>query len=281
MFALAVLLAACSLVSGRDYRLRDTPSVSHSIVNLGKMEFNVYMNPKTSVPEFPKNEFEMIHDTKPMHTIRSESAECPCTQNRHRNRNQDLHSSHDMLSKILMNDDLFSFKDTMSSSLCCPSHEQIQEEFYVEYNPKTGPQSLRQNMPVFPHGAPVIQSIPPMPIMPIDKAYPKPMQYLPLIFDTLFSNKGPQRPKPKTLEIFMFPTRKLGTTTPTTKETEVTTESDIQVVGDKKTTMVYDLLGANSSVKKDLQKEVGEHLKNMDSVVDTDKTTSAVQNNTL
>ncbi|XP_061712972.1 uncharacterized protein LOC133521881 isoform X1 [Cydia pomonella] len=283
MFALSVLLAACSLVSGRDYRLRAMPSVSHSIVNLGKMEFNVYMNAKTAVPELPNNEYEMIHDTKPMHTIRSESAECPCQQNRLRNRNQDMHSPHDMLSKILMNDDLFSFKDTMSSPLCCSSHEQIQEEFFVEINPKTGPQSvpLRQNMPVFQHGAPMIQSIPPMPIMPIDKAYPKPMQFLPLIFDTLYPNKGPQRPKSKTLEIILFPTRKLVTTTPPTKTTEATTESDIQVVGDKKTTMVYDLIAANSSVKKDLKQEVGEHLKNMDAVIDTDKTTSAIQSNTL
>ncbi|XP_047995711.1 uncharacterized protein LOC125233676 [Leguminivora glycinivorella] len=282
MLALTFVLAASSLVSARDYRLRAPPSVSHSIVNLGKMEFNVYMNPKTGVPEFLNPEYEAIHDTKPMHTIRSEPAECPCQQSRIRGRTQDVHSPHDMLSKILMNNDLFSFKDNMNSPLCCSSLEQIQEEFFVEINPKVGPQPLplRQGMPLIPHGAPIIQSIPPMPVIPFDKAYPKSMQYLPMIFDTLYPNKGPLRPNSKTLEIILLPTRK-PTTKAAPKKIQKPTETEIQIVGDKKTTMVYDLIAANSSVKKDLKQEIGEHLKNMDAVVDTDKTTSAIQSNTL
>lgn len=194
--------------------------------------------------ESPKSQIEWVHPSKSRTNLRSDLAEeCPCSGNM-RQRDLSLNPA-DLLSKILMSNDFFPFKDPVSSNQCCTSHEQIQEEFYIEFSPKQ-------------HQAPMARQLMPQNTMFLNQQFQS-KPYIPFLTDTFFpvpnNQAGPTKPKSKAIEIFFFPTKKT-VEQPKLKPTPVRTATpDIQVVGDKKTTMLIDLIPPKSSVKKDLTQD--------------------------
>lgn len=194
--------------------------------------------------ESPKSQIEWVHPSKSRTNLRSDLAEeCPCSGNM-RQRDLSLNPA-DLLSKILMSNDFFPFKDPVSSNQCCTSHEQIQEEFYIEFSPKQ-------------HQAPMARQLMPQNTMFLNQQFQS-KPYIPFLTDTFFPvpnhQAGPTKPKSKAIEIFFFPTKKT-VEQPKLKPTPVRTATpDIQVVGDKKTTMLIDLIPPKSSVKKDLTQD--------------------------
>ncbi|XP_026728895.1 uncharacterized protein LOC113494684 isoform X3 [Trichoplusia ni] len=120
-----------------------------------------------------------------------------------------------LLNKILMHNDLFSFnKDPVSSTLCCDSHEHIQEGTVVfEFPPNQKPLK------------PTVTRSNPLPMMPF-------------LFDSVIPNKSMLPPlKTKAIEIFLFPKKKdmgafdMSKFQP--KKKEIVPKDGITIVGDK------------------------------------------------
>lgn len=111
--------------------------------------------------------------TSPSFYDRPKDEPCPCSSLRNL---KDPFSSHpsEILNKILMSNDLFSFnKELISSTLCCDSHESVREEgVFFEFSPRQN-QMLANPMQASQHLMPSLARIlenviPRRPTLPID-----------------------------------------------------------------------------------------------------------------
>ncbi|CAK1596435.1 unnamed protein product [Parnassius mnemosyne] len=164
---------------------------------------------------------------------------CPCSSLRGMKDPFLTHPS-EILNKILMSNDLFSFnKDLISSTLCCDSHENIQEDgFFFEFSPKQNQMianPIQSNNLLLPSLMKVLQNIfPRRPILPSEPI------------------------KSKTIDIYLLPEKK----TLASRDAEIFLKKkpDIHAVGDneiKEDIKVVNLtpaLSNKASVKKDLGK---------------------------
>ncbi|KAL0841496.1 hypothetical protein ABMA28_015169 [Loxostege sticticalis] len=206
---------------------KSIPTITGSLVNLGKMDISFHFNTK-DLPPLPK-----INNQNSFQSLRSEpyvEEPCPCSGLRNNFQN---HPS-DLLSKVLTSNDLFSFnKDPVSSTMCCGSHEHTVEDVVTfEFGPKAMKPKDHFNLPP-----------------------------LPLVFENILPRK-PLVPaimpsKPKQFEIFFFPKNKDAPFFPVTKK-EIK-KDEIQIVGDKELRNDFaslkfkpSFLNLQSSVKKDL-----------------------------
>ncbi|XP_035432130.2 uncharacterized protein LOC118263956 isoform X1 [Spodoptera frugiperda] len=238
--ALGVFVGWLAVVSARE-TIRPLPTITNSLVNLGKMDISFYFNgndpahrtpdhgpvtPAAPVPYFPRNE-PFIEEP------------CPCSNMRNA-KESFLTNPTGLINKIISNNDLFSFnKDPLSSTLCCDSHEHIAQEgtIILELPPK----------PVKP--APISRSSNPLPMMPF-------------LFDSIIPNKSMLPPlKTKAIEIFLFPKKKDLSNVINTfemakfpKKKDIVPKEGITIVGDKKLENNIDLFKPPppSPVKKDL-----------------------------
>lgn len=153
---------------------------------------------------------------------------CPCSSLRNV-KDSFLTNPAGILNKILMNNDLFSFnKEPVTSTLCCESHEHVQEGTFVfEFpaNPKNlKPFGSRSNVVPIPSNAiPITNTAMPVPVMPF-------------LFDTIIPNKSMLPPmKTKSIEIFLFPKKKDGFEVQKLlpKKKDLISKDNIQIVGDK------------------------------------------------
>ncbi|XP_031765125.2 uncharacterized protein LOC116412964 [Galleria mellonella] len=118
--------------------LKPSPTITNSLVNLGKMDISFHFNTKESPLQLdslqrPFNTF--LFSKPPLAPISEEP--CPCSGIRSIKDSILGHPS-EIINKILMNNNLFSFnKEPDSSSLCCDSHEHVQEDVVTfEFGPK-------------------------------------------------------------------------------------------------------------------------------------------------
>lgn len=179
-------------------------------------------------PSFPQHVFPKLE------TVVEET--CPCLSARN---GKDSFPT-GLINKILSNSDLFSFhNDPIKSSLCCDSHEHIQEgSVYFEFTPM-------EQKPMKPSGA---------------RANPLPM--MPFLFDTMIPNKSMlPAAKTKSIEVFLFPKKKDMVTVRNgfegpkfnlKKPRDTANIEGITVVGDKKLDNNIDLYKPPPPVKKDL-----------------------------
>ncbi|XP_022830519.1 uncharacterized protein LOC111359282 isoform X2 [Spodoptera litura] len=239
--ALAVFVGCLAAVSSRE-TIRPMPTITSSLVNLGKMDISFYFNdpshrtpdrgqvtPAAPAPILPKTEY-FIEEP------------CPCSSMRNA-KESFLTNPSGLINKILSKNDLFSFnKDPLSSTLCCESHEHITQEGTVilEF-----PANQKPMKPV-----PVSRSSNPLPMMPF-------------LFDSIIPNKSMLPPlKTKAIEIFLFPKKKDLSNVINTfdmanfpKKKETVSKEGITVVGDKKLENNIDLFTPPPPpppVKKDL-----------------------------
>nr|XP_021184221.2 uncharacterized protein LOC110372036 isoform X1 [Helicoverpa armigera] len=219
--AFTFLLGYLAVVSSRE-AVRPMPTITNSLVNLGKMEISFYFNGNGRDPNHHPNppESQSYNQMPPsvfipkMETIIEE----PCLCSSLRSPKDSLLSNpSSFLNKILMHNDLFSFnKDPLSSTLCCDSHEQIQEGtivFELPATPKPKPGPARSNLPM-----------------------------MPFLLDSIIPNKSMLPPlKTKAIEIFLFPKKKDMANVMNTfemakfpKKKDSIAKDGITVVGDKK-----------------------------------------------
>ncbi|KAJ0177381.1 hypothetical protein K1T71_007390 [Dendrolimus kikuchii] len=196
----ATLTAAHCSSSSKSMKM--LPTVSHSLVNLGKIDvsFNffgkdpdsMYKNHGLQFPTFDQTKSEIMVDLP-----------CPCS---------DLQLSKkflphpsEIISKVLRNNDFF--KES-TSSLCCNSHEQLHEDVtFINMIP---------NKNIFKNNrSPLIKSFAPLLVEPMPKTAP-------LL-------------KPKALDILLFPKRKDLVNFDFTKTitNQLIPKDNIRIVGDK------------------------------------------------
>ncbi|XP_063825301.1 uncharacterized protein LOC135074850 [Ostrinia nubilalis] len=233
LFEAIVPLLGCVLaVQCRDNSkaMKSIPSITSSLVNLGKMDISFHFNNKEPIKtdqNVPLHSTFLFSKSDPTATVEEP---CPCSGLR--SANNFLNKPSDLLNKILMSNDLFSFnKDPVSSTFCCGSHEHAQEDVVTfEFGPKT----MNLNSP------------------------PTNLPGLPFIFESLFPKKPimTMPAKPKAVEIFLFPKKK-DQLFPMRNELK---KEAIQIVGDKEMRNDFKSLkfrpmiplNLQSSVKKDL-----------------------------
>ncbi|KAJ8728329.1 hypothetical protein PYW08_016714 [Mythimna loreyi] len=235
---LALLVGYMAVASSRELA-KPMPTITNSLVNLGKMEVSIYFSgngrdgpshamkpdhgPSIPPPFFPKLE-----------TIAEEP--CPCSS---------LRNSRDsfptgIINKILSSGDLFSFhNDPLRSSLCCDSHEHIQEgSVYFEFTPEQKPMKAGNG-----------------------RSNPQPM--MPFLFDSVIPNKSMlPATKTKAIEVFLFPKKRdmvtvmngfEGPKFSLKKQRDTVPKEGITVVGSKKLENNIDLYKPPPPpVKKDL-----------------------------
>ncbi|XP_046960026.1 uncharacterized protein LOC124530077 [Vanessa cardui] len=226
---LASLLTWLAAADARDVgkALKTMPIVTNSLVNLGKMDIAFYFNsrPQDSAKRPTSHGFSPLFGPK----VESLSTEpCPCSSLKYL-RDSSQNNPSELLSKILTGNDLFSFKEPATSTLCCDSHENVQEDILLEFGPKQS-QILANQQNSFP--------------------------LLPFLFDSIQSksNLPFMQPKAKTVEILIFPKKRgmpMNIDKFTTKKKDI-----IKVVGDKE---IRNEIQSNkfvppiiTSIKKDL-----------------------------
>lgn len=172
-FYVITLLAYFNHAASRDVgkMMRQGPSISNSLVNLGKMDISFYIGKPSDLPVGKTDYLNFLPNVqipRPQTAVEP----CPCSEFKSKMDNIFTHPS-EIINKILMNKDFFK---SPSSPLCCDSHEQIHEDTFVfELTPNDfnrGPMKL--------------------PTLPIERMI-KPLK--------------PQI-RPKSLDIFLFPKRK-------------------------------------------------------------------------
>lgn len=177
------------------------------------------IKPEYHFPDFANIKSESItYPSKSFVVSKSEPVvEEPCLCSALKNvKSSFLNNPSEILHKILRSNDLFSYnQESVSSPMCCDSHEHVQEDtVFFEFNPK--PQ-VQVEHPVQPNNVPIF----------------------PVIWDNVLPSKTPlpSMPiKPKAIEIFFFPKKKDMNTfdfTKLSKKKELGKKNEIQVVGDK------------------------------------------------
>ncbi|XP_047529272.1 uncharacterized protein LOC125065603 isoform X2 [Vanessa atalanta] len=219
---IASLLTWLAAAGARDVgkALKTMPIVTNSLVNLGKMDIAFYFNSR------PQGHGSSSSFGPKVESLLTEP--CPCSSLKYI-RDSSQNNPSELLSKILTGNDLFSFKEPATSTLCCDSHENVQEDVLLEFGPKQS-QILANQQNSFP--------------------------LLPFLFDSIQSKSNSPfvLPKAKTVEILIFP-KKRGLSMDIDKFT--TKKKDIiKVVGDKE---IRNEIKSNkyvppivTSIKKDL-----------------------------
>ncbi|CAG4937067.1 unnamed protein product [Parnassius apollo] len=240
LLKLTILIGSLTGVICRDTRpTKPVPVISHSLVNFGKIDVSFYMNDKQRALSTKKD--SSLHPSSSFFSSQHDSPEeepCPCSSLRGMKDPFVTHPS-EILNKILMSNDLFSFnKDLISSTLCCDSHENIQEDgVFLEFSPKQNQMisnPIQANHLLLPSLMNILKNIfPRRPVLPSEPI------------------------KSKTIDIYLLPEKK----TLTTKDTELFLKKkpDIHAVGDEikgdiKVVNLTPALSNKSSVKKDLGK---------------------------
>ncbi|XP_045497426.1 uncharacterized protein LOC123695577 isoform X2 [Colias croceus] len=227
-----LLLVCLSLARGRDARFFKTlPTVTNSLVNLGKMDIAFYINAK---PQDLKS--DVAHTNTFLTPSEAADEPCPCSSLKYF-KDASRSQPSDILSRILTNNDLFSFREPSMSTLCCDSHEQVREDSIVfEFGPKQS-QMIANPAP--------------------SSRFP-----IPFLIDNLIANKPfntqTSPTKHKFVELLLFPQKKeialdLGKIM---KKKDIHKEGTIKIVGDKEIrndfkTMKF-IPPLSASVKKDL-----------------------------
>lgn len=193
-------------------------------------------------PAFPPAYFQKLEPV----------TEEPCLCSTHRNtKDSFLSNPAGLITKILSNTDLLSFNnnDPVRSTLCCDSHENIQEgSVYFEFTPEQKPMK-------------------PSP----SRSNPLPM--MPFLFDSIIPNKSMlPASKTKAIEVFLFPKKKdLSTVmsnfempkhSASSKKRDTVAKDAITLVGNKKLENNINLFRPPPPVKKDLsaqQKKANEN----------------------
>ncbi|KAJ8729926.1 hypothetical protein PYW07_016964 [Mythimna separata] len=235
---LALLVGYMAVASSRE-AAKPMPTITNSLVNLGKMEVSIYFSgngrdgqshamkpdhgPPFAAPFFPKLE-PIVEEP------------CPCSAGRN---GKDSFPT-GLINKILSSGDLLSFhNDPVRSSMCCDSHEHIQEgSVYFEFAPDQKP--MKPN---------------------VGRSNPLPM--MPFLFDSMIPNKSMlPASKAKAIEVFLFPKKKdmatvingfEGPKFSLKKQRDaVVPKEGITVVGDKKLENNINLYKPPPPVKKDL-----------------------------
>ncbi|XP_050346166.1 uncharacterized protein LOC126770702 [Nymphalis io] len=181
---IASLLTCLAAVGARDVgkAFRTMPIVTNSLVNLGKMDIAFYFNARPQ--DLARSELAS-HRSSSMFGSRVESLmtePCPCSSLKYI-RDSSQNNPSDLLRKILSGNDLFSFKEPASSTLCCDSHENVQEDVLLEFGPKQS-QILANQQDSFP--------------------------LLPFLLNSVQSkpNSHSMTPKAKSVEIIIFPKKR-------------------------------------------------------------------------
>ncbi|CAK1552720.1 unnamed protein product [Leptosia nina] len=213
--------------------VRSLPSITNSLVNLGKMDIAFYINGKP-------NDLKVNQENSNLSPTSDYVVEpCPCSGLKYF---RDTSRGHpvEILSKLLQNNDPFFQREPTVSTLCCDSHEQVQENSVVlEFGPK------QQQMVAGP-----LKS----------GHFP-----IPLLLDTFVSGKPTQPLSPakqKIIELFVFPKKKEQYSGKIINDNRIDKDG-IKIVGDKEVrndfkTMKFLPLQSrlphppSSSVKKDL-----------------------------
>ncbi|OWR47946.1 hypothetical protein KGM_210866 [Danaus plexippus plexippus] len=201
----------------------------NSLVNLGKIDISFYINPRHQ--DVPTKSEEFSHGP----LLSTVEGPCPCSN--FKMVKDTVKKPSDILGKILSGNDLFKYKEPMSSMFCCDSHENVREEIILEFGPKKT-QTVENAHNSFP--------------------------LLPFIFDSFQRPKLPlMSPKTSAVEILFYPKnsvvsndfdnvfaqRNIKKLNPVKKDT-------IKIVGDKE--IKNDIKSGQfippipSSVKKDL-----------------------------
>lgn len=171
--------------------------------------FTDFANIKSESITYPSKSF-VVSKSEPV-------VEEPCLCSALKNvKSSFLNNPTEILHKILRSNDLFSYnQESVSSPMCCESHEHVQEDtVFFEFNPKA---QVQVEHPAQPNSVPIF----------------------PLIWDNVLPNKTPlpSMPiKPKAIEIFFFPKKKDMNTfdfSKLSKKKEIGKKNEIQVVGDK------------------------------------------------
>ncbi|CAH2106144.1 unnamed protein product [Euphydryas editha] len=193
---IAYLLACLSAAMARDVGkvLRTMPIVTNSLVNMGKLDIAFYFNTRPHEfavrSELPSHGFNNPSVVPKLEPIITEP--CPCSSLKYIKDSRQNNPS-ELINKILSGNDLFSFREPTSSTLCCDSHENVKEDILFEFGPKQSQIVANQqnNMPFLPLLLETIQNKPNL--MPSKtKAVeifilPKKQEY-PMVFDKFINN---------------------------------------------------------------------------------------------
>ncbi|KAL4708721.1 hypothetical protein ACJJTC_017400 [Scirpophaga incertulas] len=211
--ALALVFAYMTSTESRETSnaSKSAPTITSSLVNFGKMDISLHFGVNDRLQPSTSHLFSKADPiVEP----------CPCSGLRSF-KDPFFNNPSDVLSKILMSNDLFSYnKEPMTSTLCCDSHE---HDDFVTF--ELGTKHFNENS--------------------------QRLSALPFVFENLLPKKPKSLANSKTVEIFMLPKKHSSIMMPMKKNA-------IQIVGDKeprndfKTMNLKPKLPLVSSVKKDL-----------------------------
>ncbi|XP_053607456.1 uncharacterized protein LOC128673551 isoform X2 [Plodia interpunctella] len=217
-FVYISLLALGSVWSRDPLRARTMPTITNSLVNLGKMDIAFYIDnlPKDNIMQF---------NSKPVSII----DECLCNSMRN---SAPLGGGSSFINKILSSNDFFNLdKEVTYGPQCCESHEESTITF--EFGPKEfGPKTIGNA------AKPILQPISPL---ILDSILP------PKKFNSPFTQTAL---KPKAIEIFLFP-KKEGLDNKSNKlwfnnfGPKKSLKKDIKLVGDKDLKSSFDAKTSN------------------------------------
>lgn len=253
----AFLLACLSASMARDVGkvLRTMPIVTNSLVNMGKMDIAFYFNTRPQdlamQSEHPIGKLG-VNDYNPFIVPKLEpiiTEPCPCSSLKYI-KDSTKNNPTDLINKILSGNDLFSFRESTSSTLCCDSHENVKEDILFEFGPKQS-QSFANHQNNLP--------------------------FLPLFLESIQNKPSMTPTKTKTVEILILPKKQefpIVFDKFTNKKKENVKKDNIKIVGDKE---IRNDFKSNlfvppfmSSVKKDLTlQEKVEHVTKADDVKPT------------
>ncbi|CAG9786009.1 unnamed protein product [Diatraea saccharalis] len=250
-----VCLATSTIVESRDVgrNFKTIPTITDSLVNLGKMDISIYINAKDAQSKSDNN----LGPSRSLLYSKSEPVVEPCPCSSLRNYKEPVSQSpSDFLNKILMSNDLFSYKEPTTSTLCCDSHEH--DDFVTfEFSPYHKKSSSHSNN----------------------------LPGLPFIFESFLSGK----PKPtsmtkaKAVEIFFFP--KKSESVFMTDKNNYPNKEYIQIVGDKELRNDFNNINIKptlptsvSSVKKDLTAQEKNEIKKLDNAEETQQVSTGRNN---
>lgn len=174
---------------------------------------------------------------------------CPCSSLKYI-KDSTKNNPTDLINKILSGNDLFSFREPTSSTLCCDSHENVKEDILFEFGPKQS-QSFANHQNNLP--------------------------FLPLFLESIQNKPSMTPTKTKTVEILILPKKQefpIVFDKFTNKKKENVKKDNIKIVGDKE---IRNDFKSNlfvppfmSSVKKDLTlQEKVEHVTKTDDIKPT------------
>ncbi|KAH9640685.1 hypothetical protein HF086_007256 [Spodoptera exigua] len=238
--ALAVFVGCLAVATSRE-TIRPMPTITNSLVNLGKMDISFYFNGNDPSHRNPDHGQAPQQPPAPYFQKNEAFIEEPCPCSAMRNaKDSFLTNPSGLVNKILSTNELFSFnKDPLSSTLCCDSHEHVTQEGTVILEIPGNQKPLK-------------------PVSASKSSNSLPM--MPFLFDSIIPNKSmlPSM-KTKAIEIFLFPKKKDMSNVFNTfemakfpKKKDASAKEGITIVGDKKLENNIELFKPLPPVKKDL-----------------------------